>query len=296
MINWSRLNAGSLKRIGRTPLVRLGKIFAKLESVNPTGSIKDRIALAMVRGAEQAGKLQPGDTIVEPTSGNTGIALAFIAMIRHYHLTVVMPEHMSEERKTVIRRLGGCLILTPRSSGFPETVRLAKQLAAKPHCYMPNQFVNPYNPKAQEETGREILAAVDGIDALVAGVGTGGTLMGLARVIKERYPKLKVFAVEPTEAPIISGGGTSEISEHQIQGIGDGFIPELLDLKQVDDCLTVTSGEAIARARRLRAENGLDVGVSSGANIAAAERLTSHFRRIVTVLPDGGEKYRSLGL
>ncbi|MBI2097604.1 MAG: cysteine synthase family protein [Candidatus Vogelbacteria bacterium] len=297
-INWSRLNAGSLKKIGRTPLVRIGQILAKLESANPTGSIKDRIALAMIAGAEQEGKLRPGDTIIEPTSGNTGIALAFIAMVKHYHLTVVMPEHMSEERKTIIRRLGGALVLTPRSLGFPEAVRLARQLARRPHCFMPNQFANPHNLKAQEATGREILAArpETEIDAVVAGVGTGGTLMGIARAIKERCPKAKVFAVEPAEAPIISQGRRATVNEHQIQGIGDGFIPDLLDLKQVDDCLTVGSQEAIARARRLQEENGLDVGVSSGANIAAAERLAKHFRTIVTVLPDGGEKYRSLGL
>lgn len=296
MINWSRLNASSLKRIGGTPLVRIGPIFAKLESANPTGSIKDRIALAMITGAEQEGKLRPGDTIVEPTSGNTGIALAFIALVKHYHLTVVMPEHMSEERKVIIRRLGGRLVLTPRALGFPEAVRLARQLARRPHCFMPNQFANPYNPKAQEETGREILSAAAEIDAVVAGVGTGGTLMGIARVIKERWPKVKVFAVEPIEAPIISQGHKAEINEHQIQGIGDGFIPDLLDLKQIDDCLTVGSQEAIARARRLKEENGLDVGVSSGANIAAAERLAKYFRHLVTILPDGGERYRSLGL
>ena len=295
-IDWSKLSANDLPRIGRTPLIQLGNIFAKLESTNPTGSIKDRIALAMIEGAEREGKLNPGDMIVEPTSGNTGIALAFIARLKNYPLTIVMPEQMSEERKQILRWLGARLILTPRADGFPETMRRAKELAAAPRCFMPNQFANPDNTSAQEETGREILAAVGGIEALVAGVGTGGTLMGLARAIKRVSPKLKVFAVEPAEAPIISQGQRAQINEHQIQGIGDGFIPDLLDLKQIDDCLMVTSQEAIACARQLKQESNLDVGISSGANIAAARRLASRFRRLVTVLPDSAEKYHSLGL
>ncbi len=285
-----------LDAIGNTPIVRIGNVYAKYEGANPTGSIKDRVALEIVEAAEQEGLLKPGYRIVEASSGNTGIALSMVAAVKGYRMIVVMPENMSEERKNIVRALGAELVLTSSSGSLKEAIEKAEELAQQPDTFQARQFSNPNNIKAQEKTGREILEQIGPVDAVVAGVGTGGTLVGISTVMKEVNPKVKVIAVEPEEAAVMFGGSDVRVAEHDIHGIGDGFIPQLIDMGTVDRVIVVGSEEAVHMARRLARENGLLVGLSSGANMLAATKVAKMFDRVVTVLPDRAERYLSMDL
>ena len=282
--------------IGNTPLVKVDGVYAKLEGMNPSGSIKDRVALEIIEAAEREGKLEPGYTVVEASSGNTGISLSMVAACRGYRMIVVMPENMSEERKQMMRASGAELILTSKSGSLREAIDKAEEIARQPNTFIARQFSNPANIAAQEKTGREILEEIGPVDAVVAGVGTGGTLMGVSNVMREANPDVKVIAVEPEEAAVMFGGSDTRIKEHKIQGIGDGFIPQLIDMAQVDEAHTVGSEEAVDMARRLCREHGLLVGISSGANMIVALRLAERFGKVVTVLPDRGERYLSMDL
>ena len=288
-----------LDLIGNTPLLRLNgeRIFAKAEFLNPGGSVKDRVALAMLEGAERDGRLRAGMTIVEPTSGNTGIGLALVGRLKGYRVRIVMPEGMSIERKKLIRALGAELILTPDRESIPGAVAKAQQIAAgDPTVFMPQQFENPDNPRVHyEQTAVELWRQMTGeIDCFVAGVGSGGTLQGIGRFLKERRPGVKLIAVEPKNVSALLG---HEPGLHQIQGIGDGFIPAVLDVSLVDDVIEVTDEDAIATTRQIGAEKGLLVGISSGANVWAARQLTSRIKgNIATVLPDRAERYFSTAL
>lgn len=286
-----------LVRIQRLVPARAGTVLAKLEFFNPLSSVKDRIGRAMIEQAERDGILKPGTHIIEPTSGNTGIALAFVAAAKGYSLTLVMPESMSIERRAVLRRLGATLVLTPASEGMSGAVRRALELSAQtPGSWVPQQFENPANPAIHEATtGPEIWQQSQGrVDILVAGVGTGGTISGIARFIKKQKPDFQALVVEPAESPVISGG---KPSPHKIQGIGAGFIPRNLDQSIIDGIETVASEDAILWARRAAVEEGLLVGISSGAALAAAARVASRpenkDKTIVTVLPSSGERYLS---
>jgi len=285
-----------LRAIGNTPIVRLDNVYAKYEGVNPTGSIKDRVALAIVEGAERSGDLKPGDTIVEASSGNTGIALSMIAAVKGHKMVVVMPENMSEERKDIMRALGARLELTTASGSLLEAIERAEEIGKQPGHFLARQFSNPNNIAAQERTGREILEEIGPVDAVVAGVGTGGTLAGISNVMREANPKLKVIAVEPEEAAVMFGGSDARIAEHSIHGIGDGFIPQLIDMATVDRVIVVGSEEAVHMARMLASRHGLLVGLSSGANMLAAQKVAKMFDKVVTVLPDRGERYLSMNL
>jgi len=285
-----------LDAIGNTPLIQIGNIYAKLESVNPSGSIKDRAALEIIEAAEREGKLKKGYVIVEASSGNTGISLAMVAAVKGYRMIVVMPENMSEERKRMMAAFGAELVLTSKSGSLKEAIERAEEIAQNPKTFVARQFNNPNNIKAQEKTGREILKEIGPVDAVVAGVGTGGTLMGISNVMKEVNPGLKAIAVEPEEAAVMFGGSDIRISEHKIQGIGDGFIPQLIDMSRVDEVITVGSEEAIGMARKLCNERGLLVGISSGANILAALKVAGRYDKVATVLPDRGERYLSMDL
>ncbi len=288
-----------LNLIGNTPLLRLKKenVYAKAEFLNPGGSIKDRVALAMVEGAERDGKLTPDSTIVEPTSGNTGIGLALVGRLKGYRVRIVMPEGMSEERKKLILALGADLVLTPDEESIAGAVARARQLAADdPLVFMPNQFANADNARVHyEETAHELWRQMEGnIAAFVAGVGSGGTLQGVGKFLKERNADIKVIAVEPKDVSALLG---HEPGLHQIQGIGDGFIPDILDVSMVDDVIEVTDEDAIATTRQLGRDYGLLVGVSSGANVWSARQVVGKMSgNIATVLPDRAERYFSTAL
>ncbi len=295
--------------IGNTPLVRLHRvtrgldatILVKLESQNPASSVKDRIGFAMIEAAEREGKLVPGKTvIVEPTSGNTGIALAFVAAVRGYQCVLVMPETMSPERRVVLRAFGAKLVLTEGPKGMRGAIEKANELLAKlPSAYMPQQFQNPANPEVHRRTtAEELWRDTDGkIDAVIAGVGTGGTITGIAQVIKERRPSFQAIAVEPTASPVLSGGPPGP---HKIQGIGAGFVPDVLDTKLVDAVLQVDNEQAFAMARRLAAEEGILCGISSGANVHAAIEYArqpgNQGKVIVAIIPSFGERYLNTDL
>jgi cysteine synthase len=288
-----------LDLIGNTPLVRLKgeRIYAKAEFLNPGGSIKDRVALAMIEGAERDGKLVPGSVIVEPTSGNTGIGLALVGRLKGYRVVITMPEGMSQERKKLIRALGAELVLTPDSESIGGAVRRAQELVGSdPKMYMPNQFENSDNPRVHyEATARELWRQSSGeIDCFVAGVGSGGTIQGVGKFLKEHRPGVKIIAVEPKNVSALLG---HEPGLHQIQGIGDGFIPGVLDVKLVDEVIEVTDEDAIETTRQLGRDLGLLVGISSGANVWAARRVAERYPgNIATVLPDRAERYFSTAL
>ena len=292
--------------IGRTPLIDLSAIaerggatiLGKYEATNPGGSIKDRVARAMIDAAEAEGRLVPGGTIIEPTSGNTGVGLAMLAAARGYSMVLVMPETMSVERRRLAAAYGAEIVLTPGAEGMSGAVARAAELAAAtPGAIVAGQFENPANPQAHyDTTGPEIWEATGGsVDVLVAGVGTGGTITGAGRFLKERKPGVRIVAVEPAESPVLSGGAPGA---HRIQGIGSGFVPAVFDAGVVDEIETVASDDAIAMKRRLAAEAGLLVGISSGAAVAAAAALAETGawagKTIVAVLPDTGERYLSM--
>jgi cysteine synthase A len=291
--------------IGQTPLVRLNRlspaggatIYAKVECSNPGGSVKDRICLNMINEAERSGRLKPGSTIVEPTSGNTGIGLSLIAAVRGYPVILVMPESMSTERASLLSSYGAQLVLTSASHGMQGSIKEAEQIVAQhPSCFMPDQFSNPANPAAHRQTtALEIWNALDGrFDAFVAGVGTGGTITGCGEVFKERNPRINIVAVEPSGSPILSGGAPGP---HKIQGIGAGFIPQVLNQKILDRVITVTDHEAYETSKLLAKKEGLLVGISSGANVCAAQKLARELGPggcVVTLLCDTGERYISM--
>lgn len=294
--------------IGNTPLVRLNRIteglkaevVAKLESFNPIGSVKDRIGVAMIVDAEEKGLINQDTVIIEPTSGNTGIALAFVCAARGYRLILTMPDTMSVERRQLLSIFGAELVLTPGAEGMPGAVRKAEQLVAENSgYYMPQQFKNPANPEVHRlTTAEEIWRDTDGkVDILVSGVGTGGTITGVSEVIKPRRPQFKAIAVEPVDSPVLSGG---KPGAHKIQGIGAGFIPDVLRLDLVDEIIKVTNENAGIMARRLAKEEGILAGISSGAAVWAAlevaRRPESESKLIVVVLPDTGERYLSTWL
>jgi cysteine synthase len=294
--------------VGGTPLIKLNRVgeglrasvVVKMESRNPLGSVKDRIGVAMVAAAEKSGELQPGGTIVEPTSGNTGIALAFTAAAKGYKLILTMPETMSVERRMLLAALGAELILTPGAEGMPGAIRKAEELVKElPDAFMPQQFDNAANPEIHSQTtALEIWDDTDGeVDIFVAGVGTGGTLTGVGRGLKERKPEVKVVAVEPVESPVISGG---KPGAHSIQGIGAGFIPKNLDAELVDEVMLLYSADAGNTARRLAKEEGILCGISAGGNVWAAlelaKRAENAGKTIVTVICDSGERYLSTWL
>lgn len=300
-----KLANNALELICNTPMVRLNRVvedgsayvYAKLEQFNPGGSVKDRICLSMVQEAEKQGLLKPGSTIVEPTSGNTGIGLAMVGAIKGYHVILTMPETMSVERIYILKSLGAEVVLTPGIEGMLGAVKRAEQiLKDTPGSFMPQQFKNPANPKIHRETtAREIIEAVgSNIDAFVAGIGTGGTITGVGEVLKAANPKIKIIAVEPQASPVLSGG---KPGPHKIQGIGAGFIPDVLNLKVIDEIVKVADNDAFRTSRRLAREEGLFVGISSGAAVFAALRVAKDLgkgKSVVTVLPDTGERYGSM--
>ena len=294
--------------IGGTPLVRInrlaegtpGEVVAKLEFFNPAHSVKDRIGVAMIDAAEDEGLLQPGGTVVEPTSGNTGIALAMVCAARGYKLVITMPETMSKERRAILRAYGAELVLTPGPEGMGGAIGRAKELASEnPDWFMPQQFDNPANPKVHRETtAEEIWRDTDGqVDVIISGVGTGGTITGVGQVLKERNPDLRMIAVEPDASPVLSGGAKGP---HPIQGIGAGFVPAILDTEVFDEVIRVANDDAMATARRSAREEGLLVGISSGAALWAAlqvaARPESAGKRIVVIIPSFGERYLSTAL
>lgn len=293
--------------IGKTPIVRLNRIakdgwaemLAKLEFFNPGGSVKDRIGLSMIEAAEREGRLKPGGTIIEPTSGNTGIGLAMVAASKGYKVILTMPEDMSVERLNLLRAYGAQIILTPRADAMQGAIDKAEEiLRQNPGYFMPQQFRNPANPEVHRKTtAKEILEVVgNNLDALVVGVGTGGTATGTGEIIKREIPSLKVFAVEPSDSPVLSGG---KPGPHKIQGIGAGFIPEIFNMDVVDKVFQITYDDARSAARRLAEQEGILCGVSSGAILHAACLVAQELgrgKRLLAILPDTGERYLSTEL
>ncbi|MCW6111542.1 cysteine synthase A [Clostridium sporogenes] len=300
------LYESSIDLIGNTPMFKLNNmkeedmadVYIKLEKFNPGGSIKDRAALGMIEEAEKMGKIKPGDIIVEPTSGNTGIGLAMVGRLKGYKVIIVMPDSMSIERRNMIKAYGAELVLTEGNKGMTGAIEKAEELARdKKGYFIPQQFSNRANSKKHyETTAVEILKDVEDLDVFVASVGTGGTIAGIGRRLKEFNKNIKVVAVEPHNSPVISGG---KAAPHKIQGIGAGFIPEVYEKDVVDEVVTITDEESYEYARRFGTEEGILVGISSGANIAAAIKIAKKLgkgKKVVTIAPDGGEKYISTGL
>lgn len=309
----ARIYEDITEAIGNTPLVRIRRIIqseatvlAKMESLNPMSSVKDRIGLAMIEAAEREGKIAPGATIIEPTSGNTGIALAMVSAARGYHCVLTMPDSMSVERRKVLLAMGAEVVLTPASEGMSGAIQKAEQLLAEtPNSFMPQQFDNPANPEVHRRTtAREIWEDTDGqVDVFIAGVGTGGTLTGVTEALKQRKANLYAVAVEPTQSPVLSqtkSGQTLHPGPHKIQGIGAGFVPKVINLDLVDEILRIDDNDAIDWARRAACEEALFVGISSGAALSAAniiaQRPESKGKTIVVVLPSFGERYLSTPL
>lgn len=300
----SNLNNSSLDRIGNTPLVKISSpkdgatLWGKLESANPGGSVKDRIAKAMIEQAEKDGLLKPGDVIVEPTSGNTGIGLSLVGSIKGYKVILTMPDTMSQERRRLLGAFGAELILTPGSQGMRGAIEKAEELAAEYNAFMPQQFCNPANPYIHlKTTGPEILNDLDNkVDALVAGVGTGGTITGVGQAIKEQNPQATIVAVEPSESAVLSGG---EPGPHKIQGIGAGFVPDVLNQEIYSEIIAVTNEQAMETARELARNEGVFVGISAGANVFAARQVAAKLKpgqNVVTILCDTGERYLSTNI
>lgn len=295
----------ALEMVGNTPIIQLDdlsqkntNIYIKLEKFNPAGSVKDRIAYEIIESSEKEGLLSPEKVLIEPTSGNTGIGLAFIGALKGYKVILVMPDNMSKERVSLMKAYGAEIIFTEAQYGMKGAIQKATEIFnSNPEQYfMPMQFENKFNVKAHyEHTAAEILADVPQIDALVLGVGTSGSLTGISKRLKEQFPDLKVFAVEPSASPVLSGQAPGK---HKIQGIGAGFVPELFDRSLVDDIIPISDEEAFATSKQMAHQKGILVGISSGANIAASIKIanTFDFKHIVTLAPDGGEKYFSMDL
>lgn len=297
----------TLRQIGNTPLVRLGRIsevnaaaiYAKVEFLNPGGSVKDRIALAMIEAAESDGRIKPGGVVIEPSSGNTGIGLAMVCALKGYRLLLTMPENISPERRRLLEGYGAGLVLTPNRQGMRGSVQKAEELAAANGWLLPQQFRNPANPDAHRlTTGPEIIKAMHGvtIDGFVAGVGSGGTITGAGEVLRAHNPAIRIAAVEPADSPVLSGGLPGP---HKIQGLGAGFIPDILNTAIYDEVITVASEQAFACVRRLAREEGLLCGISSGAALAGAQQFARKLgagKNVVVILPDSGERYLSMGL
>jgi len=296
----------ALELIGNTPVVRLNRltgpadaaVWGKLEQLNPGGSVKDRICLSMIEAAEREGRLSPGDTIIEPTSGNTGIGLALVASVKGYELLLTMPDTMSEERRSLLMAYGAELVLTPDSKGMHAAIEAAAALHEEhPGSFMPQQFRNPANPAVHRETtARELLRQFEHIDAFVAGVGTGGTITGVGTVLRAAMPDVLIVAVEPAASPVLSGGAPGY---HTIQGIGAGFVPEILDESVYDEVITVSDADAAEYTRRLASDEGLLVGISAGANCCAAVQVARRLgpgKTVVTVFCDTGQRYLTTDL
>lgn len=291
--------------IGNTPIVRLNhlteendaELYAKLEYFNPGSSVKDRIALAMIEAAEKDGKLKPNDTIIEPTSGNTGIGLALVAAVKGYRAILVMPETMSIERRKLFKAYGAEVILTPGAQAIKGSIAKAQELAEEKGYFLPQQFKNPANPQIHYlTTGKEIAAAFDSLDAFVAGVGTGGTLSGTGKALKEKFKDVKVFAVEPKDSPVLNGG---KGGPHKIQGIGTGFIPDTLNTEIYDEVIDVSNEQAFEYARLAGKKEGVLSGISGGAAIYAGVQVAKQLgkgKKVVVVVPDNGERYLSTPL
>ncbi len=304
----AKIYDGITETIGNTPLVRLKKlnaglgcdILAKLEFRNPLSSVKDRIGLAMIEAGEREGKITKDTLVVEPTSGNTGIALAFVCAARGYRCVLTMPESMSLERRKLLRALGAEIVLTPAAEGMPGAIRKAEEMVTTtPHAFMPQQFNNPANPEIHRRTtAEEIWRDTDGkFDVFIAGVGTGGTLTGCGGVFKKRNPSVKIIAIEPKTSPVLSGG---KAGPHKIQGIGAGFVPKVLDVKLIDEIVAVADDDAMDIARRMAKEEGILCGISSGAAVWAAleiaKRPAMKGKTIVVIIPSCGERYLSTAL
>jgi cysteine synthase A len=305
----ARLVQSITELIGDTPLVRLNhvpegsaEIYLKLEFQNPGASVKDRIAISMIEVAEKEGKIKPGDTIVEPTSGNTGIGLAMVAAAKGYKAILVMPETMSMERRNLLRAYGAQLVLTPGAEGMKGAIRRAEELQAEnPSYFIPQQFKNQANVKVHRETtGPEIVEAIkahDGkLDAFIAGIGTGGTITGAGEVLKQNFPGIKIYAIEPASSPVLSGG---KPGPHKIQGIGAGFVPDILNTKIYDEIIAVENDDAFETSRRVAKEEGILGGISSGAAIFAALKVAKQLgagKRVVAIIPSNGERYLSTPL
>jgi cysteine synthase A len=304
----ARIFSDITRTIGNTPLVQINKmayglgasILAKLEFFNPLSSVKDRIGVNMIEAAEREGVLDPDSVIIEPTSGNTGIGLAFVCAARGYRCILTMPETMSIERRKLLKLLGAELVLTPGAEGIPGAIRKARELMEEtPHAFMPQQFENPANPQIHRETtALEIWRDTDGaVDCVVAGVGTGGTITGVGQVLKWKKPSIRVIAVEPVDSAVLSGG---KPGPHKIQGIGAGFVPEILDREVIDEVITVTNDDTLDAARRMAREEGIPCGISSGAAMWAALQVAARTamagRTIVVICASGGERYLSTAL
>lgn len=296
-----------LATIGQTPVVKLNNlvpagaadVYVKLEFFNPGGSVKDRIALGMIEAAEKAGKLKAGDTIIEPTSGNTGIGLSLVGAAKGYKVVIVMPDTMSIERRKLMQAYGAELILTPGAEGIGGSIKKAETLAAEKGWFLPLQFENPVNPLVHEETtGQEIVADFKelGLDAFVAGIGTGGTLSGVGHALRKAFPEIKIYGVEPAESAVLEGG---KPGPHKIQGIGTGFVPKTLDTKVYDEVIAIKGEDALAWGRKVGMEEGFLVGISAGAAILAAVEVAEKLgagKKVLAIVPDNGERYLSTAL